>query len=106
MKSRSLFGNTSSWLLASLDKFCTLGIEAVRKLELQQSPPFDVSEAFKKRAFSHFVAALILWNRNEKCCGAKFITSFDVLISRAHTRALPGERAQRSANSLAPSRNL
>ena len=40
------------------------------------------------------------------CCGAKFITSFDVLISRAHTRALPGERAQRSANSLAPSRNL
>ncbi len=40
------------------------------------------------------------------CCGAKFITSFDVLISRAYTCALPGERAQRSANSLAPSRNL
>ena len=40
------------------------------------------------------------------CCGAKFITSFDVLISRAHTRALPGERAQRSANSLEPSGNL
>jgi hypothetical protein len=66
MKSRSLFGNTSSWLMASLDKFCTLGIEAARKPQLQQSPPFDVSEAFKKRAFSHFVAAIILWNRNEK----------------------------------------
>ena len=45
-------------------------------------------------------------NLPELCCGAKFITSFDVLISCAHTRALPGERAQRSANSLAPSRNL
>ena len=38
MKSRSVFGNTSSWLLASLDKFCTLGIEAVKKAELQQCP--------------------------------------------------------------------
>ena len=43
---------------------------------------------------------------DSNCCGAKFITSFDVLISRAHTRALPGERAQRSANSLEPSGNL
>ena len=66
MKRRSVFGNTSSWLLASLKKFCTLGIQAVKKPELQQSPPIDVSEAFKKRAFSHFVAAIFLWNRNEK----------------------------------------
>jgi hypothetical protein len=53
-------------LLATLDKFCTLGIEAVKKPELQQSPPIDVSEAFKKRAFSHFVAAIFLLNLNEK----------------------------------------
>ena len=66
MKSRSVFGNTSSWLLASLTKFCTLGIEAVKKLELQQSPPIDVSEACRNRAFSHFVAAIFLLNLNEK----------------------------------------
>ena len=51
MKRRSVFGNTSSWLLSSLDKFCTLGIQAVKKPELQQSPPIDVSEAFKNVHF-------------------------------------------------------
>ena len=60
MKSRSLFGNTSSWLMASLDKFCTLGIEAARKPQLQQSP---------QRVKLHWRNCQFLWvNFNRTLC--------------------------------------